>query len=161
VRAERNHQREKQNPPAPETLVGTSRDQMRREVERILNQYLNQDLRHPLSYLLDPETKRLWRHKSRSHDYLISNPNVVQMSHIVSNKVGGREFVMLSTAWDNQFNNVTIEGRRGHGSYVENIAVDIGGIAVDIRSARWWESLNWLPKGTVAEAPIIDISKLK
>lgn len=48
---------------------------------------------------------------------------------------------MLQAAWLNRFNRVTVEGI-GKGAFIENVAVDIGGIAVDLQSAIWWEQLG-------------------
>jgi hypothetical protein len=77
------------------------------------------------------------------------------MGHIQSNKVGGQERLMLQGAWDNQFNNVTIESPHIGGSVLDQVAVSIGGVAVDRKTAQFWEEIGWLKSGTVAAAPKI------
>jgi hypothetical protein len=52
--------------------------------------------------------------------------------------------------------NVTIESR--HKGYAINTEfVEIGGIAVDRRTAKFWEDNNFLKKGTLDKAPRIII----
>ncbi len=128
------------------TLVGTSTRQMRRAAAKKIAETEG----HPLRFLLDESGK--FKSSGRQHSELIERPDVVEMGHITSKLAGGPERVMLQAAWLNQFNRVTVEGTR-KGAFIENVAVDIGGIAVDRESAIWWEQLGWLPKGTVANAP--------
>ena len=143
--------------PVNKVLVGTSREQMRREAAKRISETSN----HPLRFLLDPETigtknPKFKRPPNRSHSTLIANPDVIEMGHIISDKAGGPEYLMLQNAWLNQFSNVTAEGLRRGGSnlgvFINNVAVDIGGIAVDLPTAQMWEELSLLAEGTVDAA---------
>jgi hypothetical protein len=94
---------------AADVLVGTSRSQMRSEAERIIAS----DPNHPLKFLL--ENGKFKPQKGLSHADLVGRPDLVQMGHIRSNKLGGTERLMLQGAWENQFNNLTIEAPRAGG----------------------------------------------
>ena len=123
-----------------EPLVGSSRAQMRREAERIISAARD----HPLRFLLD-ENGKFKAQQRLKHAELIDRPDIVQMGHIESNKLGGRERLMLQGAWENQLNNLTIESAHIGGAVLEQTAIDIGGIAVDAKTARFLGS-NWLVK---------------
>jgi RHS repeat-associated protein len=134
---------------AVSTFVGTgSRSQFRATVLGIIESNPN----HPLRFLLNPRGgwKRLW---SRSHANLIENPDVWEAGHIMSDKLGGNR-LMVQTAWENQVQGQTIERIAGAG-VLDNTAIDIGGIAVARSSAQWWEDIGWLPRGSVANAKIV------
>jgi RHS repeat-associated protein len=138
------------------TLVGTSRDQMRRAARNKIAEARKAGGKHPLDFLLDADGN-FKTVTSRKHSNLIDNPDVLEMGHITSNKAGGPERIMLQTAYDNQFNNWAAEGLRKGGKdlgvFVENVAIDIGGIAVDLKSAEWWVKLGWLSEDVVKNAP--------
>jgi hypothetical protein len=142
--------RTKHNSVVTESLVGSSRAQMRREAARMIGK----DPRHPLRFLLD-ENGKFKTQRGLKHADLANRPDIVQMGHIESNKLGGREMLMLQGAWENQLNNVTIESSHIGGAVLEQTAVDIGGIAVDAKTARFWERIGWLKAGTVRSAPKI------
>lgn len=129
------------------TLVGTSTSQMRRAAAKKIAETEG----HPLKFLLDKMGK-FKSSKGLTHAELINMPDVVEMGHITSKLSGGTERIMLQAAWENQFSRVTVEGI-GKDAFIENVAIDIGGIAVDLKSAIWWEKLGLLAKGTVANAP--------
>jgi RHS repeat-associated protein len=131
-----------------ETLVGSSRSQMRRAAQRIIGA----DPNHPLRFLLD-SNGRFKATRGVTHDALIDSPDRVQMGHIRSNKAGGPERLMLQGAWENQRNAVTLERPRIHGFVEDQPAIDIGGIAVEQKTAEFWEKIGWLPAGTVHSAP--------
>ncbi len=140
-----------------QVLVGTSRSQMRSAAEAIIRN----DPNHPLRFLLG-ENGKFKPTRGLSHAELMDAPDLVQMGHIGSNKLGETERLMLQDAWENQFNNLTIEHTRVGGAVVNQRAVDIGGIAVSERTAQSYE-LAWeysggnlgLPPGTTARAPVI------
>jgi RHS repeat-associated protein len=137
--------------PGPdEALVGSSTAQMRREAAKAIAA----DADHPLQFLLD-ESGSFKPQKGMKHHELMDRPDIVQMGHIESNKIGGQERVMLQGGWENQFNNVTIEGPRVRGGVLDQPAIDIGGIAVDLKTAMSWESFGMLKPGTVEGAPRI------
>lgn len=138
-------------PSAAQALVGSSRDQMRRAAQRIIRAVSN----HPLRFLLDAAGNFHRQTGLTSHHDLADHPELVQMGHIGSDKLGGQERLMLQGAWENQYNNVTIESPHIGGAVVTQQAVSIGGIAVDLRTAQFWESIGWLPPGTTAAAPRI------
>jgi RHS repeat-associated protein len=141
----------------PFVLIGTSRSQMRTAAQALINA----DPNHPLQFLLD-ENGTFRPTRGLTHAELMDAPDLVQMGHIGSDKLGGPERLMLQDAWENQFNNLTIESPRVGGAVLEQRAVNIGGIAVSERSALSWE-LAWehsggatgLPPGTTASAPVI------
>ena len=134
------------------TLVGTSVSQMRRAAAKKIHTIKN----HPLKFLLDSKGN-FKKPANRSHSTLINRPDVVEMGHIVSKKAGGTERIMLQSAWDNQFNNVTAEGLQKGGKnlgiFMENVAVDIGGVAVDLKTAQWWVREGLLSKEILENAP--------
>jgi hypothetical protein len=130
-----------------EVLIGSSTDQMRRDAARIIRETPN----HPLKFLLD-ESGNFKSSKKLTHAEMINKPDVVQMGHIVSKKSGEGERIMLQGAWENQWNAVTAEKARS-GVYVQNTAVNIGGIAVDTKTALFWEKIGFLRRGTVSAAP--------
>ena len=133
-----------------ESLVGSSRRQMRfAAAKRIAS-----EPDHPLRFLLNTKGK-FKSQRGLKHHELIDRPDIVQMGHMVSNKLGGIEYLMLQGAWENQLSNLTIEASHVGGAVLEQTAIDIGGIAVDKRSARFWEEIGWLRPGTVETAPIV------
>jgi len=141
----------------PFVLIGTSRSQMRRAAQALINA----DPNHPLQFLLD-ENGGFKPTRGLTHAELMDAPDLVQMGHIGSNKLGGTERLMLQDAWENQLNNLTIESPRVGGAVMDQRAVNVGGIAVSERTAQTWE-LAWehtggatgLPPGTTASAPPI------
>ena len=132
------------------TFVGTSTGKMRRGAARIIRNTPN----HPLKFLLNSQG-RFKSSRGLSHAELIDRPDIVQMGHITSKKSGRPERVMLHGAWENQLNNISAEHPSKGGGFVENIAIDIGGIAVDRTTAQFWEDIGWLKKGSVAAAPTV------
>jgi hypothetical protein len=128
------------------TLVGTSQPTMRRQAAHLIREKPD----HPLKFLLD-EHGEFKSPSSLKHHALAEEPDIVQMSHIISKKSGEPERIMLGGAWENQVAGVTNEKPRT-GIYAENVAVDIGGVAVELKTARFWESIGRLPPGTVAAA---------
>jgi hypothetical protein len=105
---------------------------------------------HPLKFLLDSNGKFKSSHGLK-HDELINRPDVVEMGHFISKSSGQPERIMLQGAWENQYLRIMIEKPKS-GIYAENVAVEIGGIAVDIKTAKFWEDINRIPKGTVDTA---------
>src|SRR5262249_42063449 len=137
-------------PARGEALVGSSRSQMRRAAAAIIRSVPN----HPLRFLMS-QYNRFKGQRGLSHADLIDRPDLVQMGHIASNKIGGPERLMLQGAWENQLNNVSIETPHIGGAVEHQVAVSIGGIAVDLRTAQFWEDIGWLDPGTVASAPVV------
>jgi hypothetical protein len=91
----------------------------------------------------------------KTHDELINNPDLLEMMHLESRK-GGGERVVVGSAWINQLDRITVERPRSRMS-IKNVAVNIGGILFEVRSAQYFESLGWLDKGTVANAPRVTL----
>lgn len=143
--------------PGPgEALVGSSRSQMRRAAARIIRSNPG----HPLGFLLDSRGK-FKPQRGLKHYELINRPDLVQMGHITSNKVGHPERLMLEIAWDNQYKNISIETPHIGGAVLDQKAISIGGIAVSKESAKFWQSLgepDWLKAGTVEAAPVVELS---
>ncbi|MBC7520984.1 MAG: hypothetical protein H7268_07830 [Sandarakinorhabdus sp.] len=90
-----------------------------------------------------------------AHVDLADHPELVQMGHIGSDKLGGQERLMLQGACDNQYNNVTIESPRAGSAVLYQQAISIGSIAVDKGTAQFWEDIGLLSPGTVANSPAI------
>jgi hypothetical protein len=145
----------KRNPSELGTLVGKSPRQMRRAAGKRLSE-IAKDKNNPLRGWAEKLTTKkgaLKKLPTRGHHNLANRPDIVEMAHVESQWLTGNKGpVVLSTAWYNQMWNETLEkGRRAAIGSLE--AVDIGGIAVELGSATWWETIGWLPKGTVANAP--------
>jgi hypothetical protein len=77
------------------------------------------------------------------------------MGHIASDKLGSTDRIMLQGAWENQLNNISVEGPHIGGAVLGQEAISIGGIAVETNTAKFWEKIGRLPRGTVQNAPII------
>jgi peptidoglycan hydrolase-like protein with peptidoglycan-binding domain len=140
------------NPGPNEALVGSSRDQMRRAAARIIHKAH----KHLLKFLLDSNGEFKKHTGLRKHSDLANNPDLVEMSHVRSAKIGGTA-VVIQDAWRNQINNGVIEMRHVGGAILGQEVISIGGIAVARDSAREWENLTWLPRGTVDAAPRVII----
>ena len=141
------------SPLSTEAIVDTSRSNMRREATRIIAD----DPDHPLRFLLNNSGTGFKPADGTSHFDLINQPDVVQMGHVVSAKTGHTEYVVLQTAYENQILNNSIE-RSGIGGAVLGFPViEIGGVAVSRETAELWELLEYLPAGTVANAPRVNI----
>jgi hypothetical protein len=112
------------------------------------------DPNNPLRFLLD-ENGQFKSQAGLSHAELANRPDLVQMGHIESAKTGGPERLMLQGAWENQFNNVTVESPHVGGAVLGQPAIEIGGIAVDLKTATFWEKIGWLKPGAVNAAPKI------
>jgi RHS repeat-associated protein len=137
--------------PGPgQALVGSSRRQMRAAAERIIRG----DPNHPLRFLLNSQG-RFKAQQGLSHAELIDRPDLVQMGHISSNKLGGGERLMLQGAWDNQLTNIAVETPSVGGAVLGQPAISIGRLAVDPTTAAFWEEIGWLDPGTVANAPLV------
>src|SRR5688572_6766038 len=80
--------------PGPrEALVGSSRAHMRRAAAKMIQA----DPHHPLRFLLDGSGK-FKKQTGLAHAQLVDRPDLVQMGHIMSNKTGGNERLMLQGA---------------------------------------------------------------
>ncbi len=138
------------SPGPAESLVDSSRRQMRyAAAKRIATQP-----DHPLKFLLD-EKGKFKSQRGLKHHELIDRPDIIQMGHMISNKLRGTEYLMLQGAWENQRSNLTIETSHLGGAVLEQTAIDICGIAVDRKTATFWEEIGWLKAGTVETAPIV------
>ena len=108
------------------------------------------DENHPLRFLL--ENGRFKVTRGLPHSELADRPDLIQMGHIDSNKLGGVERIMLQGAWENQYDNYMTENPHAGGAIRGRAAIDIGGIAVHLETAQSWEKYGLLEKGTCAEA---------
>jgi hypothetical protein len=132
-----------------QSLVGSSESQMSRAAAKIISE----DKDHPLKFLLDQSRRLKFRpQKGLTHAELIDRPDLVQMGHLMSKHIGGKR-VVIQSAWLNQFLNLTLERSSIGGAVLEQEAIDIGGVAVEKRTAQFWEDINWLDPGTVENAP--------
>ena len=115
------------------TFFGKNIRHMRNEAQKIISK----DPNHPLKFFLNDKGKF---HPTRgvSHAELLDNPHLVQMGHVVSKSSGAPEKIMLQGAWENQFNAITIE-KSTIGGFVKSPVVDIGGIAIDLRTIQSWK----------------------
>lgn len=137
------------------TLIGSDIRQFRRDAQSRI--YGNGSGDHPLAFLLDENGKFKSQKGLGGHDTLADRPDIVQMMHVTSKKAGEPERVVLGTAFNNQWDNVTVESPH-KGGWVVNVFVDIGGIAVELRSAKDWVLAGWLTQEVLDAAPRIDLS---
>ena len=112
---------------------------MREQLAVILSNH-----RHPLRFLVNPRT-RTWY--SRSH---LSMQPTVQAGHLTSLHSGARERLAIEDSLFNQLSNW--RGER-QGAIFQKQAVNVGGVPVEERTARVWERIGKLPRGTVDRAP--------
>jgi len=87
------------------------------------------------------------------HDELMELPQLLEMGHVVSNKSGGREYLMLQGAWENQMRSKSIESPRIGGDVGGQRVIEIGGIAVDPETANMWLNQKLLDPAVLANAP--------
>lgn len=112
---------------------------------------------HPLLFLIDPVAKDWHSRLGSRHKDAFRNEHfpTVQAGHLVSFHGlddAAHERLALQDADFNQEQNYTVEtrGRRG---IVISTAIEIGGVPVELRTARMWENVGVLvPKGSVAAA---------
>lgn len=102
---------------------------------------------HPLRFLVDSRTRR-WR--ATRHG---SADPAVQVGHLQSLHAGGPERLCLEDADFNQLSNW--RGER-QGAVFTKSCVLIGGVHVELRTAKMWEATGMLPIGTVARSPRSD-----
>jgi hypothetical protein len=136
--------------PPTRAFVRATVTQMRRDAERIIAS----DRNHILRFLLDPNTNKFKRTRGLKHSELIDDPTLVQMGHVESAKLGGREMVVLQGAWENQIQNITVEMKAGV-AVLSVPLIDLGGLPVHKPTAIWWEVLGLVPPGTVGNAPTV------
>ncbi|AKJ32072.1 hypothetical protein AAW51_5381 [Caldimonas brevitalea] len=118
------------------------------------------DPAHLLRFLIEPKPSgkgmRFLVPPTREHHNLIGG-DYVESGHLTSNwslgsgATAAPEHLALQDAYSNQLDNVSIE-QRHIGGFAERKAIDIGGVPVELRTARMWESEGKLPAGTVAGA---------
>jgi hypothetical protein len=130
------------------TLIGTDRATFRTDAARVIRTTPD----HPLSFLLDSEGNLISQTGLSRHADLADHPELVQAGHLDSAKGGGQR-VVLQGAWENQFNNVTVETPSKLGSFMTNVAIDIRGVGVELETAKMWERYGLIEPGTVARAP--------
>ncbi len=121
------------------------------KVERRYNQRFSQmcldqilaNPQHMLSFLVN-RRRRKWNATQHGSE----GPSV-QVGHAESRHAGGPERLFLEDADFNQMSNWCGERQ---GAVFGKPCVLIGGIPVDHRTAKMWESVGELPKGTVARS---------
>jgi hypothetical protein len=136
---------------ASEVLVGTSRAKFRDDAAKLIEGTPN----HPLKFLLRNTGGKLKSAYRKKHHEMIENPDWLEMGHVVSAKSGEAERMVLQFGWINQFDRLTVEGIQGAGAYVENVAVSIGGIGVELRTAVDWVGKKLLTQEVFDKAPQI------
>lgn len=102
---------------------------------------------HPLRFLVDSRARR-WR--ATRHG---SADPAVQVGHLQSLHAGGPERLCLEDADFNQLSNW--RGERQGAVFAKSCAL-IGGVHVELRTAKMWEATGMLPIGTVASSPRSD-----
>jgi len=115
---------------------------------------LQREPNNPLRFLLNASGTGFKRPLSRAHAELIDNPDVWEAGHIVSDKIGGNR-LMIQSAWENQVQNITVEHVRVGGAVLANPALEVGGFPVAKSTVLWWEQAGLLPRGTAANARVI------
>ena len=106
---------------------------------------------HPLESLLDETTGGLRAAPSRFHADLADSLGVDAV-HMESRWAGGPERLALGDSWLNRAVDAAGLEHRARGGFAVNEAIDIGGVAVEKRSALLWESKGLIPRGTVANS---------
>jgi RHS repeat-associated protein len=96
---------------------------------------IKQNPHHPLRFLVDPDTGK-WI--ARSH---LSQEPAVQAGHLVSRHSGAAQRFALEDAFFNQVSNWKGETQ---GAIFTKSAVDIQGVAVELRTAQMWKRLGLL-----------------
>lgn len=137
---------------APSVLINSPKTPItsRRLRDKFMKKQLDTILanpNHPLKFLVD-YSKRNW--KSRK---LYSKEIGVQAGHTQSRwSLDPRqpETVALEDVYDNHMDSRITESRRG---FINMSVIEIGGVPVIRNSARTWESMGLLPRGTVQNAP--------
>jgi hypothetical protein len=132
------------------TLIGADTTVFRRDVEKLIAA----DKDHPLRFLLSESDR--FKGSRLPHSELIDNPDLVQMGHVASKKAGGPEYVVIQDAWSNQIDNITIEHPSKGGIKVSTPVVDIGGVGVDLRTAKMWETEGFLKGVDLDKAPRVE-----
>lgn len=129
---------------------GNERD---RDGERFMEEMLRRILaagidplkkHHPLYFLVDPETKQ-WKSRSTTGDF------GVNAGHTVSHKGYGYAYA-IEDAWHNQRIRADLIEHPSIGGVALTVAFEIGDVPVDEWTAKLYESLGYLPKGTVKKA---------
>ena len=68
------------------------------------------------------------------------------------------EMLMLQGAWENQYNRISIESGHLGGEVLAQTAVNLGGVAVDLQTARMWVDNGLLDAAVLKKAPRIQLS---
>lgn len=108
-----------------------------------LQRILAGELRHPLAFLVDWET-RCWCARTAASPY-----PTVQAGHLASRHSGLPERFALEDSW---FNQVSSNVGETQGAIFLKAALEIGGVPVETRTAGMWERIGALPRGTVRRA---------
>ncbi|MEN8250466.1 MAG: polymorphic toxin type 5 domain-containing protein [Bacteroidota bacterium] len=120
---------------------------------------------HPLSFLLVRgannkivKPKKWYKPKSDKHHDLFIDPKAVDGGHNASKKSVGdfeHEFVMIQERYSNRGpSSRLVEAPRRHGGFKNRPCIDIGGIPVDLESARYWVKKEYLDAKWVENATI-------
>ena len=139
-----------QAPTQPAYPLGNNRAAARRSIARRIMDQRNAGKPSVLDFLVDKNGKLKSGYRKK-HSQLIETPGAVDMGHAISDKAGQPTGLMIQDSWGNQLNRLSVE-RPGMGAFMENIAVEIDGWAVELETARMWEEAGLLQKGTVKNA---------
>ncbi|MEK6675309.1 MAG: RHS repeat-associated core domain-containing protein, partial [Planctomycetota bacterium] len=138
-------------------LVGVSREQFRRNAEKIIRDAVKSGKGHPLERLLD-KTGKFFNQtaKGTTSEHWWNDPRFVEAGHVVSMKSGESEKLILMTAEKNRKIAATIEHPDigGHMA-LPSEALDIGGIAVDVDLANDLVNAGYLDAQVVQSATLI------
>ena len=125
----------------------------RRFMEQMLRTILA-DARHPLGFLVDRRAGH-WRATTPWTDAAQHYP-AVQAGHgdsswVVRGKLrGARERLYIEDAHQNQLMGRTVERQ---GGYIKHGGVLLGGVPVELNTARLWVKYGFLPARILARAP--------
>lgn len=121
---------------------------------RHIAQQLQKDPKYILAFLVEwdtgPNGQPDWstvRWRSRTH---LSQEPTVQAGHLTSFHSGAEELLALEDSW---FNQVSSQRGETQGAIFHKSAVVLGGLPVEYRTAKMWESVLKWPPGTVDDAP--------
>jgi RHS repeat-associated protein len=106
---------------------------------------------HPLRNLVKKTKglrgKQIWKWRSGSH---LSHEPAVHAGHKITRHSGAPERLGLEDAWFNELANY--KGEMQGAIFDRGRFLDIGGVPVDYRTARMWESVGLIAKGIVKNA---------
>jgi hypothetical protein len=121
---------------------------MRNNIQAQSNTNFPMNERHVLHFLFDENGNWMSR-QAFPRTEAEFNQAGVQAGHLTSRHSGEVERLALEDPMLNWMDS----RQEGYGAIMDKTAIDIDGIPVEIETARMWEEMGYIPKGTVESAP--------